>query len=202
MNPPAPESGIAVFDFDDTLIYGDSLPMMLLQLRGALRVAAAVGPALVRATRERQRGCMLEADWKGTVKAHFLRILLEGLTREEVLEAARILRPRLRWRTEVRRALEEHAAAGRRVIVASGALDIWLAPLLDGLPVDEILATPVELVDDRLTGRLAGPNCVRAAKAARLAPLLAACAGPHWGYGNRPSDLPMLALVNHPTIVP
>lgn len=195
-------AGVAVFDFDDTLIHGDSLPMMLLALRGVARVGLAVVPSVFRTTAEWAGDRMAEADWKGTVKAHFLRHLLAGVPVAAVAEAAGALRLRLRWRLAVRRALEDHAAAGRRVVVASGALDVWLPVLLEGLPVDEILATPAEVSAGCLTGRLAGPNCVRAAKASRLAPVLSAHPGPTWGYGNRPSDLPMLALMDHPTVVP
>jgi HAD superfamily phosphoserine phosphatase-like hydrolase len=159
--------GIVLFDFDDTLIRGDSMPRFLDQLFGWPRVRLAM---------------VAVAD---------------------AAAAARRLAPRLRWLRPQLEALRAHAAAGRRVVVVSGALDVYLGILLEGLPVSDILATGVEVKDGRLTGRLAGPNCVRIAKAECIRAFLAAQAptGPTWGYGNRPHDLPMLALVDHPAVI-
>ena len=197
----SPGTGIAIFDFDDTLIAGDSLPRFLDEVAGVVRtrvamVGAAVGALAAHGVR-RPPG----ADFPGSVKALLLRTILTDIPAAVAYDAARRLKARLRWLTPQLEALHRHAAAGHRVVVASGALDVYLPILLEGLPVNDILATDMELRDGRLTGRLASGNCVRAQKAERVRPLLAATGGPSWGYGNRPSDLPMLALVGHPTIV-
>ena len=193
--------GIAIFDFDDTLIAGDSLPRFLDEVAGVMRtrtamIAAVTGALAAHAVR-RPPG----ADFAGSVKALLLAATLRGVPLSAASEAAYRLKSRLRWLDPQVEALRAHAAAGRRIVVASGALDIYLPILLEGLPVTDILATDMESENGVLTGRLAAGNCVRALKAERVRPLIATTPGPSWGYGNAPSDLPMLALVGHPTLV-
>ena len=198
---PLPSTGIAVFDFDDTLIEGDSLPRFLDEVAGIVRTRVAMVGAVAGALGAHTIGRPVGVDFAGSVKALLLRKTLAGLPLAAVLEAGRRLKPRLRWLTPQLTALHRHAAAGLRIVVASGALDIYLPVLLEGLPIHDILATDMEIHAGHLTGRIASGNCVRSIKAQRLQPLLAASTGPSWGYGNRPSDLPMLALVDHPTLV-
>jgi HAD superfamily hydrolase (TIGR01490 family) len=196
-------TGIAIFDFDDTLIVGDSLPRFLDHVAGPLRTRRAMVGAVARALAGHAAGRPAGADFPGSVKALLLQKTLAGVAVTEAHAAARRLKAGLVWRQPQLDALRGHAAAGRRVAVASGALDIYLPILLEGLPVDDILATAMEIRTGHLTGRLVADNCVRQAKADRIATYLATHAsdGPTWGYGNRPSDLPMLALVDHATIV-
>ena len=194
-------TGIAIFDFDDTLIAGDSLPRFLDEVAGAARTRLAMLGAVAGALAAQAAGRPAGVDFPGSVKALLLRATLLGIRMTAAYDAARRLKARLRWLSPQLDALHRHAAAGHRIVVASGSLDVYLPILLEGLPVDDILATDLEHRDGRLTGRLAAGNCVRAHKAERVRPLLAATGGPSWGYGNRPSDLPMLALVDHPTFI-
>jgi HAD superfamily hydrolase (TIGR01490 family) len=201
--PPEAGRGIAVFDFDDTLVEGDSLPRFLAAVAGAGRMRLAVAAAVTGASLAHVRGHAPGADWKGSVKALLLARTLAGVTVDEARAAAAELARRLRWKRPVLEALHRHAESGVQIVVASGALDVYLPTLLAGLPVHAVYATPAEVREGRLTGRLAGENCVRAAKARTVTGHFAAHPGhgPTWGYGNRPSDLPMLALVDHPTVV-
>ena len=194
-------TGIAIFDFDDTLIEGDSLPRFLDLVAGMTRTRLAMVAAVAGALAGHGVGRPAGADFPGSVKALLLRSTLAGVPLTIARDAAYTLKTRLRWRTPQIEALYAHAAAGRRVVVASGSLDIYLPILLEGLPVRDILATDMEVCGSRLTGRLTAGNCVRGLKAVRVQPLIAATPGPSWGYGNRPSDLAMLALVDHPIIV-
>jgi len=196
-----PLTGIAIFDFDDTLIAGDSMPRFLDEVAGVRRTRVAMAGAVAGALAAHALGRPPGADFPGSVKALLLRALLKDIPVTAAYDAARRLKSRLRWLAPQVEALHQHAAAGHRIVVASGALDVYLPILLEGLPVDDILATDMEVMDGRLTGRLAAGNCVRALKAERIHPLLTAAGGPSWGYGNRPHDLPMLALVDHPTII-
>ncbi|MEI6559757.1 MAG: haloacid dehalogenase-like hydrolase [Rhodospirillaceae bacterium] len=198
---PLPSTGIAVFDFDDTLIAGDSLPRFLYEVAGLTRTRLAMAGAVAGALAGHGLGRPAGVDLPGSVKALLLRATLQDLPIAAAHDGARRLRARLRWLTPQLDALHRHAAAGHRIVVASGALDVYLPILLEGLPVHDILATDMDIRDGRLTGHLTAGNCVRALKAARVRPLLDAWPGPSWGYGNRPSDLPMLALVDHPTLV-
>ncbi|MEI8395457.1 MAG: HAD-IB family hydrolase [Rhodospirillaceae bacterium] len=196
-------AGIALFDFDGTLIAGDSLPAFLIELGGRVRLGCVLLPAVIGALVGHLIGRPPGVDLRGSIKALLLRSTLAGVPIAEIEAAARRLKERLRWLEPQVDVLKAHAAAGRRIVVASGALDIYLRILLEGLPVHDIMATAMEIRDGVVTGRLAGENCVRAAKAEQVQAYLAAYSGrrPSWGYGNRPDDLAMLALVDHPTVV-
>lgn len=195
--------GVAFFDFDGTLIHGDSLPLFIAEVIGRRRTHLAFADAIRSASHRHVRGRAPGADFRGSIKSILLKRTLDGLPLAEAAAAAERLARKLRWYEPMLEALHAHRAAGRRVVVATGALDVYMPALLDGLPVDDVLATGMEVVDGRLTGRLATGNCVRADKAARVGAWLAQH-GPFdqtWGYGNRPSDLPMLALLNQKIVV-
>lgn len=194
--PPARR--IAIFDFDGTLIRGDSLGPFLAAIAGPLRATAAFAAGLAGAM-----GGNALLDRRSAVKAALLHRTLAGRSLDEAEDAARRIGRRLRWRPAMVEALKAHKLAGCRIVVATGALDLYIEEALGDLPVDDVLATTMEVDGRRLTGRMAGGNCVRAEKARRVAAYLAEH-GPFmesWGYGNRPSDLAMLALVDHPTVV-
>ena len=218
MQPPLPDDrnndgdparnrrhGVAFYDFDGTLIHGDSLPLFVAEVIGRRRThlafADAIRSAAHRHLRRRGPGC----DFRGSVKAILLKRTLRDLPLVDAQAAAERLADRLRWYAPVVETLKRHRDAGRRVVVATGALDVYMPILLNGLgvPVDGLLATEMEVVDGRLTDHLATGNCVRADKAERVRTWLAEH-GPFaetWGYGNRPSDLPMLALLDRRVVI-
>lgn len=204
---PAAEAGpgVAFFDFDDTLIVGDSLLPFLINIRGRRAVQTAMLNAVRRAGWERlRRRLPAGTDMRTRIKELTLHPLLEGVTVARAHEAAEAMQHSwLRWNQPILNALLGHRDAGRRVVVATGALALYMPTLLSEVPVDTVMATEMEIDGDRLTGRMIGANCVRAEKARRVRDYVERH-GPFaqsWGYGNRPSDLPMLELVTHPTIV-
>ncbi|HEY0835268.1 MAG TPA: HAD family hydrolase [Azospirillum sp.] len=195
--------GVAFFDFDGTLIHGDSLLLFIAEVIGRRRTHLAFADAIRSAGHRHVRGRGPGVDFRGSVKSILLKRTLNGLPLAEAAAAAERLAAKLRWYEPTLEALHTHRAAGRRVVVATGALDVYMPALLSGLPVDDVLATGMEVADGRLTGRLATGNCVRADKAERVGAWLAQH-GPFtetWGYGNRPSDLPMLALLHRKIVV-
>ncbi len=199
----APLPGVAFFDFDGTLIHGDSLPLFIAEVIGRRRthlaLADAIRSGLHRHVRRRGPG----VDFPGSVKTILLKRTLRGLPVGEAKAAAERLVHRLRWHEPMLEMLKAHGREGRRVVVATGALDIYMPVLLRGLKIDDLLATGMEVQDGVLTGRLCTGNCVRLDKASRVRAWIERN-GPFartWGYGNRPSDLPMLSLVDDPVIV-
>ncbi|MBK1837569.1 HAD-IB family hydrolase [Azospirillum sp. YIM B02556] len=200
MSGPA---GVAFFDFDGTLIHGDSLPMFVGEVIGRRRAALALADAIRSAMHRHVRGRGPGRDFPGSVKAIYLKRTLCGLPVADALAAAERMVPRVRWHQPMLDVLTEHRRQGRRVVVATGALDLYMPALLRGLEVDDLLATGMEVVDGTLTGRLGTANCVRRDKADRVTAWIAGN-GPvaaTWGYGNHPSDLPMLALMHKGEVV-
>lgn len=198
------QRSIAIFDFDGTLVQGDSLlpflEFLVGRTRARLALLHAVRTAVTRFAAEPHR----RGDVRTAVKAGLLQRTVAGVPAARLDEAAERLAGWVRWHPPMLEALKAHAGKGHRVVVATGALTAYMPRLLRGLPVDDLLATGLETLDGVLTGGMdRHGNCVREEKARRVTAYMAAH-GPFvesWGYGNRPSDLPFLALMRHPTVV-
>ncbi len=197
-------SGIAIFDFDGTLIQGDSLIPFCEFVAGKAEARRALLASVRDAVMRHARDPRLGADIRTTVKSLWLRRTLAGATLDRAGEAAERLASWVRWHTPILDALHRHADKGDHVVVATGALALYMPRLIRDLPVHHLMATEIGVEGGRLTGEIAGGNCVREEKARRVQAYLEE-RGPFeagtWGYGNRPSDLPFLALMRHPTVV-
>jgi phosphatidylglycerophosphatase C len=196
-------TGIAFYDFDGTLVRGDSLLPFLSEVVGWRRARMSLLRATQMAVQMHAGRRQLGADIRTSVKAILLRLTLTGVPLAEAQAAAERMSGWPRWNRRILDTLQRHREAGRRIVVATGALDLYMPVLLRGLDVDHLLATRLEVEDGVLTGHMAGGNCVRAVKAQRVSSLLQEH-GPFaetWGYGNRPSDLPMLDLLDNRVVV-
>jgi HAD superfamily hydrolase (TIGR01490 family) len=186
---------IAIFDFDGTLIKGDSLWPFLYRLAGGRRSAGALLKALLFA--------FSQEDGRTAIKEGLLRAHLENRCAAELAPAIADLKKWVRWIPSTVAALQEHHAKGHHILIASGSLDLYLPALLEGIPYDGLLCTSIGQKDGVLTGAMEGGNCVRRRKAERVKAYIEAY-GPFadsWGYGNAPHDLPMLDLVQHRVVV-
>jgi phosphatidylglycerophosphatase C len=197
--------GIAVFDFDHTLIVGDSMIPFLAYVagwpRGLLALAEAVFLFVVRYIKNPRDPAL--ADRRTFLKAHLLQRLLAGRKLDTLAPAIAKLRDWQKWNAHVKRALLDHAAHGRCIVIASGGLDLYLPELLKELPAHTLICTQVEVKDGVIAGAMPVGNCVRLRKAELVGEYLAQN-GPFvesWGYGNFPHDVPMLDLVEHRVIV-
>lgn len=199
-HPPA----LAFYDFDHTLVAGDSYLPFMKQLRGKPYVYAALVLALLLVVPWWWWRRPAPGDFKSALKEVILFLCCRGVTVADATLAAEALRGNLIWKKPWRETLRAHQAAGDKVIIVSGSLDIYLPILADELKVDGVLCTLAERRHGVLTGFFAGANCVRESKAARVRDFLAyfGAYGTTHGYGNPPDDLPMLALVQQKNIVP
>jgi len=95
--------------------------------------------------------------------------------------------------------LEAAKKGGARVILVSGTYQ----PVLEAFAHHfgfEAIGTPLELVNDRLTGRLAGPVNVGAIKCSSLQAQIGMVAL-HHAYGDTLSDVPMLMAARKAVVV-
>jgi phosphatidylglycerophosphatase C len=186
---------VALFDFDGTLVTGDSLPAFIACCVGWPRtVMTALFAALV---------TLRTADRRTAFKALWLRLTLRGFPLARLPAAQDKLAQRLRWLKPQQERLHWHKQRGDVIVIASGGLDLYLAAFLREVAPDHILCTVMEQGADMLTGVMRSGNCVRAEKKRRVAELLAMLE-PHgevWAYGNLPHDLPMMELATHRVIV-
>jgi HAD superfamily hydrolase (TIGR01490 family) len=89
-----------------------------------------------------------------------------------------------------------HKARGDKVVVVSGALDIYLSPWCkrQGL---ELLCSSLHAENGVLTGRYQGLQCVRAEKCRRVRELYDPADFPVvYAYGDTKEDLDMLAMAH------
>jgi HAD superfamily phosphoserine phosphatase-like hydrolase len=194
---------LAVFDFDHTLIKGDSLWPFLVYTAGGPRAAAALVEASGRAALARFSHNPSANDERTLMKELLLKKLLAGRSPDELRPAIARLRLWRRWNAPVRAALLDHHEKGHRLVIASGGLDLYLPPLLEELPPHTLICTRIGIAQGRITGTMPDGNCVRTRKAELLSAFLAA-EGPFaasWGYGNLPHDLPMLNLLQHRIVI-
>jgi len=191
---------IAFFDFDDTLVKGDSLWPFLLSAAGAwtcLRAALLGGLAWIAASLRK------DMDRRTIVKKILLKETLGGRSIEDLHKATAGMRDWAHWKAESMDALRAHAAAGDHIVIATGSLALYIPAMLEGIPYHALIATEMEVENGRLTGRmLPSGNCVRNVKAARVAAYLETF-GPaeSWAYGNAPHDLPMMAVTTHGRVI-
>jgi phosphatidylglycerophosphatase C len=190
-----PESvGVAAFDFDGTLISGDSFLPFLARAMGRqalTRAAVVAGPTLVRANRDLTKAAVLAYLLRGYPLARLSEIG-ESYGRQLAVQVRPAMAERLAW----------HRAQGHRLVMVSASLEVYLAAVGQHLGFDCVLATQLE-VDQRglLTGKLLGANVRRAEKANRLRRWLdTAIAGqPYelWAYGDSTGDRELLAMADH-----
>lgn len=196
--------GYALFDFDGTLLRGDSIVRFLMYLKkrglcGAgevLRVGAwAVAYYARLTTAERAKQESLRA-----LKGRGAREV-DGLARDFCRD---VLLPALypEGVEELRKRSEE----GLEVLLVSASPSFYLEPLRETLPIREIIATRFYVEDDTFTGLIAGENCRGVEKPLRLAQYLAAKGdmvdyAASWAYGDSAGDEPMLALCGHKVAV-
>lgn len=156
---------VAAFDFDGTLIKGDSFVEFARFAVKPWRLAVAalrVSPSLVRwklgrlsgsVAKERLfgalfRGCRLKwFDMRGREFAGWI----DGHTCEAAL-----------------RQLKECKAKGETVCIVSASMANWIAPWAEKMGVDYVIATEPESENGRLTGHFLTKNCVGPEKVARL----------------------------------
>jgi phosphatidylglycerophosphatase C len=201
LNPATFKRTVAVFDYDNTLVNGDSLWPFLLAAAGWRRAAAALLKALLSLFPASVCGGV--GDYRTFIKQRLLISLLRGKRLEELKPAVEKMRRWPRVKKGQMDALLKHHAAGHLVVIASGSLDIYLHALLEKIPHHAVICTEMEVKDGVLTGLMSSGNCVRAKKAERVAAWLA-LNGPFensYGYGNAPHDLPMLHLLKHEAVV-
>lgn len=188
---------VAVFDFDGTIIHGDSTTAFCRAEVPAARLVPAIlrtAPRLAfyplsLAARTQLKESLLtalfggrEADEFRSRTAEWARAVLPGMVRPDALE-------RLRW----------HQDEGHRVVLASGSLELLLEPWAAAIGVGDVLATRLEVREGRLTGRLDGPNCYGPEKVVRLRELLGELDGVEvYAYGDSRGDRELLAAARHP----
>jgi phosphatidylglycerophosphatase C len=195
---PSARQQVAAFDFDGTLVPGDSLRPFLTLILGRrhlaqslLRSAPAMAVGYYRGGRDASKAALLKRAFSGRDAAAVETVGVR-FAHELVARIRPDLAARLRW----------HRGQGHRLVLVSASLTSYLTPFGVEAGFDEVIATRLEVGQDgRLSGRLAGPNVRGKEKALRLQALFGHQPTELWAYGDSAGDTEMLAMADHPTLV-
>lgn len=196
-------TAFAFFDFDDTLAKGDSIfPFLLYSIKRGIAPRRQLFKAAAGFLR-----------WKvqpssGRAVKEMSLSYIQGRTVEEMDNIARDF-----FREVQQKAFFEDAAPelfrlreqGVKIVVVSASSDLYMKVLPEFLPVDAVISTVCETADGRYTGKI-GKNCKGEEKVRRIHEWLEAqglCIDKEksHGYGDSPSDAPMLLLTASPNLV-
>ncbi len=199
--PDGPTVG-AIFDYDGTLIDGFS-GLSFIRDRFKRRQlgpteAARIAQAAIRGVRTPEEFAEF-LDW--SLRAY------HGRGIEELREMGREIFDddiAMRLRPETWALLEVHRAKGHTLVLASSGTSLQLEAIADATGIEHVIATQMEVVDGRVTGKLAhqapwGP--FKAAQVTELATGLGVDMDQSFAYSDGDEDIPLLAAVGNPTAV-
>lgn len=189
---------LACFDFDGTMIRGDSIVAYLRFAYGW----GALSRKEYAAAGGHTAAYFLGLETGDQVKTHALRFWgrLSPAEREK-LDAAfarETLLPRIY--PQAKQCWEEHRAAGRIMLLVSASTDNYMRFVAEALQADALLCTRL-LPNGSVTGNCRGEEKVRRIRAWIEEEAVDADLGASFAYGDSAGDLPMLALTGHPTQV-
>lgn len=192
----------AFFDFDSTIVRGDSIiPFTRFLVRRRfpaalqlLHLAWAIFLHHARLYNNNDVKRVFARQFRGHPVAE-----VEALCREFCETTLKpLVYPQARER------IRSHRQQGHKVIIASASFAVYLEEFGKQLGADVVIGTILEEADGAYTGRLASTNCIKEEKIGRLRALpdfreinLSAS----FAYSDHIYDLPMLAMVGHPVLV-
>ena len=194
---------LAIFDLDDTLIDGSSDEVWedYLIERGFLDAELCY----------RRRQYFHYHYYRGTLDIHERqRSFLESLTQvslsqiQEDIEHFVINRLQHMVKPGSRSLLAKHQNKGDDLLIVTAVSSLIANPIANFLGVEAVLATEPEIVDDHITGKIAGIPCFREGKVTRLEEWMLQfnkTLDDSYFYADSMNDLPLLELVSFPVAV-
>jgi len=194
---------LALFDLDNTLIYGDSDHLwgeFLCQI-------GAVDTAKYRAQNDKfyqdyKEGKLDIVAYNEFCLAPLTKHTLTQLQQWHTQFLNEIIIPAILPAGQAQ--LAKHQRDGDRVAIITATNEFITGPIASHMKVDTLLATTPEIIANRYTGKLSGTPCFQDGKVTRLKAALVNTAKDLVGsyfYSDSINDLPLLELVDHPIAV-
>jgi HAD superfamily hydrolase (TIGR01490 family) len=183
---------LALFDFDGTITTRDTLMEITRYYSGTAKFYR--GLAYLSIPLVLQRSGMITAQ---QAKERFLTYFFSGIALDDFNEmcsrfATQILPAMIRPGAQA--AIDKHKSADDRVIIVSASPHHWIAPWANAVGI-EVIATRLEVIDGRITGKIEGRNCNGDEKVARIRQHVNIDDYKEVeAYGDTKGDKPMLAI--------
>lgn len=185
---------LAVFDLDETITSKDTFLAFLKYTHGALpfyiRFSIVLPFALL---------MVLRLYSNTRLKELALTLFYKGYNASELQEkgnqfAAKYIPTMLN--KEVYAALLMHKRQGDRVVVLTASCSTWVKQWCTNEGI-ELIASELEVVQGKITGKLKGNNCHGTEKVVRLKKEVDIASYEMYAYGNAPSDRHYIELAQH-----
>lgn len=157
---------LACFDVDETLTFTDSFMLFLRYSTGpigfALRMISVAPYFLLYIVR------IISRD---SVKNHLLSTFFKDMPHPKYLELCRSFAAKIYpiiARDDGLLRIKSHQGVGDKVVMVSASLEDYLLPWAHQLGIDGVIATKMEIIGGRLTGRMYGENCRAEIKVKRI----------------------------------
>ena len=196
-------TAFAFFDFDDTLAKGDSIfPFLLYSIKRGFAPKHQIFKAAAGFLRWK-----LQPSSGRAVKEMSLSYI-KGRTVAEMDALSRDFFRDVQCKAFFKDAqpeLQRLHDQGVKIVVVSASSDLYMHLLPEFMPVDAVISTVCEVQNGRYTGKI-GKNCKGEEKVRRIQAwlneqCLAIDKEKSAGYGDSPSDAPMLLLTASPNLV-
>ncbi len=187
---------IAAFDFDGTLIKGDSLFYFFLFRASIWKIIRNLIPALYYISLHKLK---LMPNFKA--KEHlfilFYRNMPKSVFDRKCEQFTEILERKLKSRAIEK--LKWHQQMKHEVVIISASVENWIIPLANRLGIHVVIGTKLAVDNGRLTGKFQSKNCYGSEKVNRLKTHYSA----HqnyilYAYGDSKGDRELLAIAEHP----
>jgi HAD superfamily hydrolase (TIGR01490 family) len=190
------KTSIAFFDFDGTITKHDSLLRFLRFVLGDLRVFGGLtflSPILLL----HFFGLFPSYKAKQILLAHFFKGMAADKFWEIAKEYALNHIDTITKKSAIER-IEWHKQNGHTIVIVSSSLYCWLKPWCEKYKL-ELIATKIEVIDGKLTGKLLGERCYGAQKVKQINDVYDLQSFDKiYAYGDTRGDKEMLEMADFP----
>lgn len=156
---------IAVFDFDETLIIKDTLIDFLRFSNPPMRfywLMFLSSPVLI--------AYLLKITPNYQAKQKVLKLFWGGIKCDEFDKKCQAYSARLDSisNPEGIKCVKAHKKSGNKVVICSASAEDWIMPWAKSYGIDDVIATRLQKIDGRITGKISGANCFGAEKVNRF----------------------------------
>jgi HAD superfamily hydrolase (TIGR01490 family) len=190
---------LAIFDFDGTITRKDTFILFALFAVGRWKFAKALLQTLPWLI-----GWKLHINSSSLAKERLFAALFKGMAVSAFTQLGEAFAEEID--TVVNEAVMPQMIdaknTGKRIIIATASIDNWVKPWAYRHGFNEVVATQVEVVNNKLTGRFLTKNCIREEKVRRLMAYVGDISEYElFVWGNLPDDAPILAIADSAVVV-